>query len=197
MHFLLRSTLVGWLAAMVTLTAAADEKKVDLAVGAPAPLFEALDEQGRPWKLADRIGNKYIVVYFYPGDFTPGCTVQAKSFKENMNRLSEKGVEVVGVSGDSVATHALFKKAQMLNFTLLADEEGALAKKFGVPVGVGGEVRTKDAAGQPVVLKRAATIQRWTFVIGKDGKIIYKNTKVDPVADSKQIAAFIENLEKK
>jgi peroxiredoxin Q/BCP len=197
MHFLLRSTLLGWLAAMLTLTAAADEKKVDLAVGAPAPLFEALDDQGRPWKLADHIGNKYIVVYFYPGDFTPGCLKQAESFRDNMNLLTAKGVEVVGVSGDSVPTHALFKKAQKLNFTLLADEEGTLAKKFGVPVGAGGEVRTKDAAGQPVVLKRGVSIQRWTFVIGKDCKIIYRNTKVDPVADSKQIAAFIENLEKK
>jgi len=202
MRSLVRSTLLGWLAAMLAVTAkaptaAAEEKQVDLVVGAPAPVFEALDDQGRPWKLADHIGSKYIVVYFYPGDFTPGCTLQAKSFRDNMNHLTEKGVEVVGVSGDSVQAHALFKEAQKLNFTLLADEEGSLAKKFGVPVGAGGQVKTKDAAGKEVVLKRGVTAQRWTFVIGKDCKIIYKNTKVDPVQDSKQIAAFIEKLEKK
>src|SRR5438128_2582043 len=142
MQSLVRSTLLGWLAAMLTVTAAADEKPADLAVGTTVPNFEALDDQGQPWKLTDHIGSKYIVIYFYPGDFTPGCTKQAESFRDNMNQLAEKGVEVVGVSGDSVQTHALFKKAQKLNFALLADEEGKLARHFGVPVGAGGQVKT-------------------------------------------------------
>src|SRR4051794_25511918 len=102
MRSLFRSTLLGWLAAMLTVTAAADETKVDLVVGSTVPNFEALDDQGKPWKLADHVGHKYIVVYFYPGDFTPGCTKQAESFRDNMNLLAERGVEVVGVSGDSV-----------------------------------------------------------------------------------------------
>jgi len=195
MRFLVRFTVLGWLAAAPAVTAA-EEKKVDLAAGAPAPTFEARDDQGRPWKSADHVGSKYIVVYFYPGDFTPGCTRQAESFRDNMNQLAAKGVEVVGVSGDSVQTHALFKKAQKLNFTLLSDEEGKLAAQFGVPVGPGGDVRTKDADGKPLVLKRAVTAQRWTFVIGLDGKILYRNTKVNPVEDSKEIAAFIEKLGK-
>jgi peroxiredoxin Q/BCP len=195
MRFLVRFTVLGWLAAAPAVTAA-EEKKADLAVGAPAPTFEARDDQGRPWKSADHVGSKYIVVYFYPGDFTPGCTRQAESFRDSMNQLAAKGVEVVGVSGDSVETHALFKKAQKLNFTLLSDEEGKLAAQFGVPVGPGGDVRTKDADGKPLVLKRALTAQRWTFVIGLDGKILYRNTKVNPVEDSKQIAAFIEKLGK-
>jgi peroxiredoxin Q/BCP len=176
---------------------AADEKKVELNVGDPAPVFQTTDDQGQPWKSADHVGKKYLVVYFYPGDFTPGCTTQAQKFRDNMNKLNDQGIEVIGVSGDSVATHALFKTAQKLNFTLLGDEDGNLAKQFGVPVGAGAEVRTKGTDGKVVVLKRGATAARWTFIIGKDGKILYKNTKVNPVVDSQEVAAFIEKLEKK
>jgi len=201
MRTLARPTLLGWLLAGLTLTAgntnAADEQKVDLQVGDVAPMFQATDDRDQTWQSSDHVGKKYLVVYFYPGDFTPGCTRQAQMFRDNMNKLSDAGIEVVGVSGDAVATHALFKKAQMLNFTLLADEEGSLAKRFGVPVGAGREVKTKDAEGKIVTLKRAVTVSRWTFIIGKDGKILYKNTKVNPVEDSKQVADFIEKLEKK
>jgi peroxiredoxin Q/BCP len=193
--------LVGWLLAPLALTAggraAAEDKTPDLQVGDAAPAFEASDDQGKPWKSAEHVGKKYVVVYFFPGDFTPGCIKQAESFRDHMNRLSDQGVEVVGVSGDSVSTHAQFKEAMKLNFTLLADEDGGLARRFGVPVGPGGEVRTRNASGKDVVLKRAVTASRWTFLLGKDGKILYKNTKVNPVEDSKQIAAFIEKLEKK
>lgn len=104
---------------------------------------------------------------------------------------------MVGVSGDSAMTHQLFKKAQQLNFTLLADEDGKLAEKFGVPVGKGGSVKTKDADGQPVTLTRKLSAARWTFVIGKDGNIVSKNTKVNPAQDSKQVADLIEKLDKK
>jgi peroxiredoxin Q/BCP len=83
-----------------------------------------------------------------------------------------------------------------LNFTLLADEDGSLARKFGVPVGKGGEVKAKDAEGQPVTLTRKVTAARWTFVISKEGKIASKNTRVIPGQDSKQVIEVIEKLEK-
>jgi len=194
------SVLRSVLAATIVLfggLAAADDKKVDLAVGDPAPVFEGLDELARAWKSAEHVGKKYVVVYFYPGDFTPGCIRQAQSFRDNMNKLVAQGVEVVGVSGDSTKTHELFKKAQKLNFTLLADESGTLAKKFGVPVGKGGKVQVKDDKGKPFLLQRPVTFARWTFVVGKDGKIVYKNTRVNPALDSKQVADLIEKLEKK
>jgi len=202
MQRLTRVALLGWALGVLVWaiqgSAAGDEeKKVDLQVGDAAPAFEALDEAGQKWKSADHVGKKYLVVYFYPGDFTPGCIRQAQSFRDNMNKLTDQGVEVIGISGDAVATHALFKQAQKINFTLLSDEDGSLAKKFGVPVGAGGQVKTKDGADKPVTLKRAVTESRWTFILGKDGKILYKNTKVNPVDDSKQVAAFIEKLEKK
>jgi len=174
----------------------ADEKKIKLEVGDVAPAFQSTDDQGLTWKSSDHLGKKFIVVYFYPGDFTPGCTAQAQKFRDHMNALYDQGAEVVGVSGDSAKTHALFKETYKLTFTLVADEKGTLAKKFGVPVGPGGEVRTKDADKKLIILKREATTARWTFIIGKDGKILYKNTKVNPVEDTKQVSAIIEKLSK-
>jgi peroxiredoxin Q/BCP len=175
------------------------EKAVDLKVGDPAPVFDTLDDQGKGWKAADHYGKKWVVIYFYPGDFTPGCTAQANAFRDAMNKLTEQGVEVVGVSGDSIKTHELFKKAQKLNFTLLSDEQGTLARQFGVPVGKGADaVKAKDPDGKPFEFKRAVTLSRWTFVVGKDGKIAYKNTKVTPAADAKAISEFIaKELDKK
>jgi len=201
MRSLVRASFVACLLTTPALTAfhakAADEPKKELQVGATAPEFEAIDDQGQTWLSSEHVGSKYLVVYFYPGDFTPGCTKQAQIVRDNMNKLKEAGIEVVGVSGDAAETHALFKKAQMLNFTLLADASGNLAKQFGVPLNAGGEVKAKDAEGKVVTLKREVTAARWTFIIGKDGKVLYKNTKVNPAEDSKQVVAFIESLEKK
>jgi thioredoxin-dependent peroxiredoxin len=181
------------------------DKPVDLNIGDTAPVFERRNDQDKTWTSTDHVGKKIVVLYFYPADFTTGCTAQAQKFRDGMNQLADKGVLVVGVSGDSVSTHELFKKMQMLNFTLLADEDGSLAKKFGVPVSKGGEVRPRDAMNKPIldadgnqiVLKREVTAARWTFIIGKDGKILYKNTKVNPAVDTKQVTEFIDGLEKK
>lgn len=163
-------------------------------VGDPAPKFDSTDDQGRPWKSADHVGKKVLVVYFYPADLTPGCTKQACGFRDDMSKLTSKDVEVVGVSGDSAKNHQIFKKVHQLNFTLLADEDGAVAKKFGVPFGQGGIFKTKDAEGNPVELKRGVTTSRWTFVIGKDGKIAHKADKVNAAEDSKTIVDVVEKL---
>lgn len=182
-----------------------EEKKIDLKIGDVAPVFESRDDQDKTWTSTDHVGKKIVVLYFYPADFTSGCMMQALKFRDSMNQLVEKGVLVIGVSGDSISNHELFKKVQKLNFTLLADEDGRLAKKFGVPLGKGGEVRPRDeknkpildADNNPLVLKREVTAARWTFIIGKDGKVVYKNTKVNPAEDAKQVAAFIEQMQKK
>lgn len=164
-----------------------------LSVGDPAPSFEAVDDQGKSWKSSDFVGKKILVVYFYPADFTGGCTKQACSFRDDMEKITAKGVEVVGVSGDSAKTHAMFKKQHNLNFTLLADEKGELARKFGVPTKAGGAVKIKFD-GQDLTVERGVTASRWTFVISKDGKLAYKNDKVNPAEDSKQILALIGQL---
>src|SRR3954453_12062719 len=127
--------LILGLATWTTSGIIAGEKKVK--VGDKAPSLESVDENGKPWKSADVVGKKVLVLYFYPADFTGGCTKQACGFRDDIEKLHSQGVEVVGISGDSVKTHHMFKDHHKLNFTLLADEKGTLAKVFGVPVNKG------------------------------------------------------------
>ena len=177
----------------------AADKKLELNVGDKVPGFCLRDDQDKPWKSADHVGKKWVVIYFYPGDFTPGCTAQAKAFKEQVYKLTEQGVEVVGVSGDLVETHSKFKRAEQLNYPLLSDGHGTVASKFGVPFGKGATVKVKPVkpATEGFEFERPGTAGRWTFVIGKDGTIAYKNTKVNPVADAKAVSEFIAAADKK
>ncbi|MGF1580788.1 MAG: peroxiredoxin [Gemmataceae bacterium] len=164
--------------------------QTNLKVGDNAPVFSGTDEQGKAWKSTDYVGKKVIVVYFYPADFTGGCTKQACGFRDDFKALTKKGVLVVGVSGDSIKTHALFKKYHKLPFTLLADPKGRIAKKFGVPHGKGGTIQRKPF-GEKLNLTRGVTIHRWTIVIGRDGKIGMINSSVKAAKDSKQILKFV------
>ena len=169
----------------------------NLKVGDPAPTFESIDDQGKPWKSSEHVGKKTVVVYFYPADMTGGCTKQACGFRDDMKPLTDMGVEVVGISGDSVKNHQLFKRVHKLNFTLLADESGTVAKKFGVPFKTGAKpVKAKDADGTEVLLERGGTASRWTFVIDKAGKIAHVDPKVAAAEDSKRIQDVVKKLEK-
>jgi len=170
------------------------QDKVDLKVGDAAPTFEAPDDAGKAWKSADHVGKKILVVYFYPASFTGGCTKQACAFRDDMKSFTEKDVEVVGVSGDSVANQEAFKKHHNLNFTLLADEKGQVGKAFGVPTTVESKVAKVKVDGADKEFTRGATIQRWTFVIDKAGKIAYKNTKVNAAEDSKAVMEAVSKL---
>lgn len=181
------------LVALMT-TAAVAQADVDLKVGDAAPSFTALDDTGKEWKSADHVGKHVIVVYFYPADMTGGCTKQACGFRDDMKTLTDKGVEVVGVSGDSVKNHQLFKKFHDLNFTLLADTEGKVGEKFGVPMTKGEKSVKVTVDGKEETLVRNVTEQRWTFVIDKSGKIASKNTKVTAAEDSKAIQEIVDKL---
>jgi peroxiredoxin Q/BCP len=164
-------------------------------VGDPAPKFKAPDDQGKEWKSSDHVGKRILVVYFYPADLTGGCTKQACGFRDDLAKLTDLGVTVIGVSGDSVKNHQLFKKIEKLPFTLLADEDGSVAKKFGVPFTKGEKTfKYKDKEGNFHELIRGGTAQRWTFVIDKAGKIAMVNTKVNAAADSKKIIETVKDL---
>jgi peroxiredoxin Q/BCP len=203
-------TIVGFgMFACSRLNAAEGDSKsavepIDLAVGARAPAFESVDDRCELWSSDDHVTKKYMVIYFYPADFTGGCTKQAEAFRNTMNQLADRGIEVIGVSADSVTNHEMFKRSWLLNYTLLADADATVAAKFGVPVKAGGNVvpygpdrkRLLDGNGESFRLERKATFARWTFIVGKDGKILYKNTKVQPAKDSQQVLEFIQDLEK-
>jgi peroxiredoxin Q/BCP len=181
---------------------AAQEQGIVLQERDPAPEFTCRDDSGQVWKSTDHVG-KWVVVYFYPADFTSGCAKQAETFRDNMNRLREMGVEVVGISGDSVSNHQLFKQHFKLNFKLLSDEEGAVAARFGVPVRQGGRRVTArglnrqavtDASGEQIFLTRRVTLSRWTFIIGKDQTVAYRNTNANPREDSERVIEFIQEM---
>lgn len=180
-------TVAMFLSLLSPLSAA---EKVNLQVGDPAPVFEAKDDSGATWKSSEHVGKKIVVVYFYPADCTGGCTKQAKGFTKDLKALADKGAEVVGVSGDSVENHVIFKKMEKLGLTLLADESGEVAAKFGVPVKKGGELK-RPFEGKEVVLKRGVSAERWTFVIGKDGKILHKAKVANPADDSQEILKLL------
>lgn len=168
----------------------------DLKVGDKAPKFESTSDEGKPWKSEDVVGKKVLVVYFFPADFTGGCTKQACGFRDNYEKIADKGAVVVGVSGDSAKTHALFKKEHKLPFTLLADEKGEIAKALGVPVDVKAAKAKVKIGGEDTEVERGATIKRWTVVIDKDGKVVHKAEVKDAANDSKTILEVVEKLGK-
>lgn len=162
--------------------------------GDKAPSFTVKDDTGADWKSSDHFGKKIVVIYFYPADMTGGCTKQACGFRDDMSALTDLGVEVVGVSGDTVENHQLFKKEKDLNFPLLADTEAVVATAFGVPYTAGAKSVTVEIGGEQKTLTRALTTKRWTFVVDADGNIAYKDEMVAAATDSKRIAEVVKSL---
>ena len=162
-----------------------------LTVGDKAPEFKAPADNGSTWEINKFLGNKYIVVYFYPAAMTGGCTKQACSYRDHSAELQSADVVVVGVSGDNVENLRLFKLAENLNFTLLSDENGNIAKAFDVPLGEGGTIK-RTVGGTEHELVRGVTAKRWTFIIGKDMKILYKNESVNAEKDTEEVLEFIK-----
>ena len=193
----MRTTIASSLAVLsfsllLSPASAAEPKPLD--VGDKAPQFEVKDDSGSLWKSEDHFGKKIVVVYFYPADMTGGCTAQACAFRDDMGALADKDVVVVGVSGDSVENHQLFKQVHDLNFALLADVDGKVADAFGVPKTVGERIVNQVIDGVPHQLKRNVTTKRWTFIVDRDGKIAYKDEEVKAGQDSKSVLAAIAKL---
>lgn len=127
--------------------------------GEMAPDFELPDSTGKKTRLSGFRG-KIVALYFYPKDFTPGCTTQACNLRDNFSELKKKGVVVLGVSTDDSNSHKRFGKKYSLPFELLADTDALVSKAYGVYV-------EKSFAG-----KKFFGVKRTTFVIGEDGKIV-------------------------
>lgn len=144
------------------------EQKVN--VGDMAPDFELLNDAGAPVKLADFRGKR-VILYFYPKDDTSGCTTQACGFRDAYPTIEEKNAVVLGVSPDGVKSHQKFKTKHNLPFTLLVDDQHAVAEAYGVWV-------EKSMYG-----KKYMGVERSHFVIDENGVIIDAQVKVKP-ADS-------------
>lgn len=108
-----------------------------LKVGDRAPDFSATTQDDSTIRLSDFVGERGLVLFFYPKDGTPVCTKEACSFRDSYEQFVEAGAEVVGVSGDSAQSHQAFAEQHRLSFPLISDSDGALRKAFGVPTTLG------------------------------------------------------------
>ena len=162
-----------------------------LKMGENAPSFSAVDSNGNTWQSSSFLGKKYLLVYFYPAAMTGGCTKQACSYSEHKAEWESNEVEVVGISGDSPENLKVFKKAESLNFTLLSDSKGKIAKAFGVPTSKGGRIE-RFIEGEKVTLERGVTTKRWTFLVSKKGKILYINSRVNAAQDSRSLLTLFQ-----
>ncbi|MCE2611478.1 peroxiredoxin [Flavobacteriaceae bacterium D16] len=103
-----------------------------LKVGDKVPHFTLNDQDGTPFDISDHIGKKHLVIFFYPKDNTPGCTMEVCSFRDSYEEFTERGAMVIGISGDSENSHRKFASKYKLPFTLLADQQNKVRKLFKV-----------------------------------------------------------------
>jgi thioredoxin-dependent peroxiredoxin len=106
-------------------------------VGDKAPDFTLPSQSGEQVRLGDRLGDRVVVLYFYPKDDTPGCTAEACAFRDSYEAFTDSGAEVIGISSDSTGRHASFAGRLSLPFTLLSDQGGQVRKSYGVPTVLG------------------------------------------------------------
>ena len=151
------------------------------AVGQPAPAFKLQDQDGKWHSLADYKG-KWVAIYFYPKDDTPGCTTQACSFRDNIFAFNKEGAVILGISVDDVESHKKFAEKHGLPFTLLADSDKAVSKSYGV---------LKTYMG---VMEMA---RRDTFIVDPQGRIAKHYESVDPEGHSKVVLDDIKALKAK
>jgi peroxiredoxin Q/BCP len=148
-------------------------------VGASAPAFSLKDQNAKVQTLADYRG-KWVVLYFYPKDDTPGCTEQACKFRDDMAEITQLGAQVLGISVDDSASHAKFAAKYNLPFPLLADEGGYVAKAYGAFSDWGLFTYAK----------------RYTYLIDPQGRIAKTYFKVDTSKHSADIIADLKQLQK-
>ena len=153
--------------------------------------FSALDNNSNLWN-SSTVKTDFLVVYFYPAAMTGGCTKQACAYRDNKTIFDEMGVTVIGVSGDEVKNLKHFKESYQLNFPLLSDTKGIISKLFGLPLKDGGSI-TREINGENYLLVRGVTTPRWTFILDKDRKVIYKNSQVTASEDSENVKNIIKN----
>lgn len=150
-----------------------------LKIGDPAPSFEGINQEGKNIKLSDFKG-KTLVLYFYPKDLTPGCTLQACSLRDAMADFANQDIAVLGVSADPVSRHQRFITKYDLNFDLIADESRNIIEQFGV-------WGPKNFMG-----KRYDGINRSTFIIDPQGRISHIIEKVKTKSHAAQIKELLE-----
>jgi peroxiredoxin Q/BCP len=149
------------------------------AVGTSAPTFSLTTNEGKPASLADYKG-KWVVLYFYPKDFTGGCTLEAHNFQQDLAKYDAAGAVILGVSVDTAESHKSFCAKEGLNFKLLSDSDAKVSEQYGSVMEYNG-------------MKLAA---RNTFIIDPQGKIAKVFVKVSPAGHSAEVLAALATLQK-
>jgi len=172
---LLKRSGAGLLALLGLQGVQADE----LAVGSLAPKFTLIDQESKTHSLADYRG-RWVILYFYPKDDTPGCTTEACNFRDDLPALRALNVQILGISLDDTKSHAQFAEKYKLPFPLLADTEGNVAHTYGSLWSIG-----------PLRIAK-----RYTFVIDPEGRIakIYRDVK--PASHSRELQRDVKELQK-
>lgn len=145
-----------------------------------APDFSLTDEEGKTHTLANYKG-KWLVLYFYPKDDTPGCTTEACSLRDARDDIAALGAEIVGISSDEASSHEKFKAKYTLNFTLLSDPEKTAINAYG-------------AWGKKMFGKEG--ILRKTFIIDPNGTVVKVYGRVTPLGHGEQVAEELKRLQK-
>jgi peroxiredoxin Q/BCP len=150
--------------------------------GKRAPAFSLPESAGKTVRLADLIGGKNLILYFYPKDMTPGCTTEACSFRDNVDALRAAGARVVGVSGDSPESHTKFTGRYELNFPLLSDADNKVGRAYGV-------YKKKSLYGREFM-----GIERTTFIVDRAGVIRKVFPKVKVAGHTEQVLAALKDI---
>jgi peroxiredoxin Q/BCP len=148
------------------------------AVGSPAPDFTLNSQEGKPVSLRDYRG-KWVVLYFYPKDFTSGCTEEAHNFQRDLAQYEQKNAVILGVSVDSADSHQKFCTKEGLNFKLLADTEHKVSEEYGSIMNLG--------------IKKLSA--RHTFLLNPDGVIAKEYMSVDTAKHSQEVLAALAELQ--
>jgi peroxiredoxin Q/BCP len=145
------------------------------------PEFELPSTGGKNFKLSDYRG-KILVIYFYPKDATPGCTTQGQQFRDIYRQFQDLGVEIVGISRDSLKSHDNFKKKFGFPFELLSDGEEQACSQFGV-------IKMKNMYG-----KQVRGIERSTFIIDREGNLVKEWRGVKADGHAREVLDFVKTL---
>lgn len=150
---------------------------MEVGIGDVLPNFKGIDQNGKEFNSADIIGKKVCVLFFYPKDFTPGCTKEACNFRDNYEDFQSFGAEVIGISGDSQSSHSKFAAKYGLPYTLVADDNGKIRKKLGVKKSLLGLIPGRE-----------------TFVIDKNGVIQMRFNNLDAAKHMQKALKKVKEL---
>lgn len=145
----------------------------------PAPIFTLPDDTATMHSLADYRGS-WVVLYFYPKDDTPGCTIEACSLRDARDALAEKGAQIIGISRDDASAHEKFKAKHSLNFTLLTDVDGSVLRDYGA--------WGKKQFGREGILRK-------TFIINPVGEVVKVYGRVTPLGHGDAVLRDLDKLQ--